>query len=207
MYYTYDKETLQNIKAYNSDIKIILCLRDPADAAISNHSYVKNSLRASDFDDDILREVSKGSYLHTKYCYSAPLELIDSIFNAANVHIVFFNDIKGRPAEVLHSLYNFLGVNASFEASDSGQKVYATAQLGSTKLTKVAKPFVSTLRRVGAHSLVDSMHNTLIRRLPAAKNQQTYDEKTRNELRRLYAEDTARTAALLEEQGLQLPWA
>ncbi len=203
VYYVYEIETLQNIRQYNADAKIIVCIRNPVDAAISNHRYIKNSLRATDFADDIIDEFDNSDYLLNKYSYSRHLNDVYSVFEPDNIHLVDFDEIKTSPTSTLKQVYRFLNVDDSYIPANSQDEVYATGQLRANKLTELAKPVVATLRRVGAHGVIDSTHNRLLRYLPAA-DKTTYSSETRNILQQRFAEDLTKTATLVADQGIDI---
>ncbi len=111
--YLFYPESLPAIKEYNSEAKIIICLRNPVDRAFSHYlnEYYRLKLdlgfkEASDVDDEILR----------RGLYGGQIGRLFEIFPKNQVFICFYEDVFGKPDELLKELYSFLGVDDGFQS-------------------------------------------------------------------------------------------
>jgi hypothetical protein len=87
-----------------------------------------------------------------------------SLFSRDQIHIIFFQDIKNKPKDVVQSLYHFLGVEKDFIPDIINQK-YNSSEVRSSYLfkttnqiyfflkdSKIGKIFLDMLRAIGINS-------------------------------------------------------
>ncbi|MBD3311256.1 MAG: hypothetical protein GF349_02010 [Candidatus Magasanikbacteria bacterium] len=124
--YYRDEKCAKRIKTFFPDVKIILCLRNPVDRALSDYRY--NKKRGAKLGQNLLEEpelnldervVSDGFFYNHLEKFLIP-------FNFNNIHIILHKDIKKHPDKVLRKLYDFLGVNNDFIPSSLHQRVNTT---------------------------------------------------------------------------------
>ena len=92
------------------DVKLIACLRNPADRAYSDYRYnIQEQGRFKiykDFEDTIKNDrkfVERGFY------YKQLKNYFD-LFPRENILVVFYEDLKKDPVKFIHDIYRFLGL-------------------------------------------------------------------------------------------------
>lgn len=112
--------TDKRIRAWNSDTKIIVMLRDPIERAYSEyrHSIVANFQHIS-FWESLCREDERYNqwydpiFFHVRRgLYSRRVEEYIKTFGRGSVRVLFFEDFKGQTAETVGSVFEFLGLEA-----------------------------------------------------------------------------------------------
>ena len=114
----YHKMVIPRIKEKLGDVKIIVCLRNPIERAFSAYNnLVRDSREYLSFSDGLSEEqnriVNNWDWMwHYKNggLYAEALEHYQKEFT--NVKVVFFEDLKSKPHEVLNELFVFLGVKS-----------------------------------------------------------------------------------------------
>lgn len=114
----YHKMVIPRIKEKLGDVKIIVCLRNPIERAFSAYNnLVRDSREYLSFSDGLAEEqnriVNNWDWMwHYKNggLYAEALEHYQKEFT--NVKVVFFEDLKSKPHEVLNELFVFLGVKS-----------------------------------------------------------------------------------------------
>jgi hypothetical protein len=104
-------EALRRISAHRPDVRLICCLRNPYERALSawrffgRNGWSKLSLvaRAADRPD-----------IFTQGYYGTQLSALFSLFPAKHVLIFFFEEIAQHPADVARRLYEFIDVDPAF---------------------------------------------------------------------------------------------
>lgn len=92
------------------DVKLIACLRNPADRAYSDYRYnIQEHGRFEiykDFEDTIKNDrdfVERGFYYKQLKNYF-------NLFPRENILTVFYEDLKSKPVEFIQNIYKFLGL-------------------------------------------------------------------------------------------------
>jgi hypothetical protein len=110
--YSTDPQAAARIKAFNKDVKIFYCLRSPVDRIESHYNFAKYFVGKEDRSiDHAIREeyefVGMSLYFRNLMSY---LEH----FSREQIFLVWFEDIKERPDQLLAQVYDFLGVDPTF---------------------------------------------------------------------------------------------
>lgn len=124
--YIYFAKALARIKKYKSDIKMILCLRNPVDRAFSAYNYLYKSGRETipTFEEAIKKdkERQKGDYeTRSRFTYIdhgfyfKQLQAFQKFFSIKQLQIVLFDDLKAEPLKSVQQTFQFLGVDPDFE--------------------------------------------------------------------------------------------
>lgn len=122
-YLYYSKESILKINGLlDSNLKIIIMLRDPIERAFSNFLHQKRLMHEKlDFNEVIKIEeerIEKGygdfwRYLgHSLYSENC-MDYINA-FGSTNVKIVLFEDFVSQPHETIKSIFEFLEVDGNF---------------------------------------------------------------------------------------------
>jgi hypothetical protein len=111
--YLYSEEAATRIAAYRPDIKLLVCLRPPAEMIYSWYWYGRNavitSLPAS------FEEMMQNQFLRNLGCFARHLRPYLDRFPAKNILVIQFDAIRRDPDRVRRSVYEFLSVDADFK--------------------------------------------------------------------------------------------
>lgn len=111
--YLYSGDAAARIAAYRPDIKLLLCLRPPAEMIYSWYWYGRNAVIASlpeSFD-----RMMENPFLRDMGCFARHLRPYLDRFPAKNILVVQFDAIQRDPDRVRQGVYEFLGVAADFK--------------------------------------------------------------------------------------------
>lgn len=121
----YFEKALKRLSEYRPDGKILLVLRNPVERAISAYNFaVKRNLETKDLkssiDEEYLRLKSKDVQLlsETTYIdhgmYFKQISILKKYFSDDNILILFYEDIKSKPEQVINKVYTFLEIDNQF---------------------------------------------------------------------------------------------
>ena len=141
----------ERIHAFDPNLKLMVCLRNPIDRAFSSYlDRVKNGRFEGTFEDALEEDkilVDRGRYAtHLKH-------YLDT-FGRENIHISHFDDIKNRPDAVVKELFEFLGVEPlSVKELDLRQRMPA-GKPRSKFLTRSVKKMAFAAKKLGLRRLL-----------------------------------------------------
>ena len=118
-YFICDK-TLKNIYNHNPKVKILICLRNPADRMISHFKHWNrlNDIKKININNYIESEMS----VINRSLYNKHITNLLSLFPKENINILFFDNIISNPNEVVSEIFNFLQVSNSFTPKSLNKK-------------------------------------------------------------------------------------
>jgi hypothetical protein len=93
-------------------VRLIVTLRNPADRAYS--SYL-GSLRGGDESRGVEEAMRPGSYYFESSLYHPPLSRYFERFARDRIKVILFDDLVAKPQAVVQDLYEFLGVDPTFD--------------------------------------------------------------------------------------------
>lgn len=124
--YLYSREAVAGILNYNADAKFIVMLRDPIDMVYSWHNqvYFSDMEDVGDFESAwaLQEQRLQGMCIpvrcsEVKMLFYGPvcrlgeqLERLYAQVPAAQIHYLFFDDLKANPGQIYRSVLEFLGV-------------------------------------------------------------------------------------------------
>jgi hypothetical protein len=111
--YLYSEEAATRIAAYRPDIKLLVCLRPPAEMIYSWYWYGRTAVVAS--LPKSFEVMMKNPFLRDLGCFARHLRPYLDRFPAKNILIVQFAAILRDPDRVRQGVYEFLGVAADFK--------------------------------------------------------------------------------------------
>ncbi len=126
--YLYSKVAAQEIVNALGKIKIIICLRNPVERAWSHYRmnlWTGNSnqfdfLKALEADFDHHPKVWGNAHLYVELgLYYEQVKRYIDLFGSDHVKIIFTEDMKQNATQVIKELYEFIGVEASFNPDTS----------------------------------------------------------------------------------------
>lgn len=120
-------EIARRIKNFFPKVKVIVCLRNPIERAVSHYVYDYQRGMTSKKFSDIMRDYKKDEnrYIGDGF-YFNHLSKFLKYFKRENVLILFYDDIKKHPSAVIKSVYGFLGVDQNFTPLSLRQKANQT---------------------------------------------------------------------------------
>jgi hypothetical protein len=205
--YLLSPRALERIHAAFPGVRVLLCLRDPVERAHSQFCYFRFNM-GKEPEADFTRALTgfyRDDYL-TKSLYAGALKGLYALFPRARVHVVLYDDVRGRPEVVLREVFDFLGTDPDYEPRS------ATAQVNAARRASAAPP-AALARLVRWLTYSDALAARAVRRasggrvpslaLPsragARSGADRLDGATRVELyRRYFAADVEETERLLE---------
>ena len=123
--YLYSEEAATRIAAYRPDIKLLLCLRPPADMIYSWYWYGRNAVLVS--LPKSFEKMMQSPFLRDLGCFARHLRPYLDRFPAKNVLVVQFDAIRRDPDRVRRGVYEFLNVAADFKPQLEAKKNPARA--------------------------------------------------------------------------------
>lgn len=121
--YLYHPKAPERIQNYIPDAKLIVILRDPVERAYSNFlHHVREGLETfPDFEQALRAEEKRihenwwwGFYYVKAGFYHDQLQRYIERFDASQMKVYLYEDLKQNPKEMLRSLFEFLGVDPLF---------------------------------------------------------------------------------------------
>jgi Sulfotransferase domain len=132
-------QAVERIVAYNPDLKLIYCVRDPI-ARIESYWMEIRSHGGEDvhYDFNEAVRVNRG-WLVDSSNYWQQLQAFKAHFPEQNIHVVFYEDFKTDPAEVMRSCFQFLGVDHEIELADPSLHIgdFSTKTVPSKTLSRL----------------------------------------------------------------------
>lgn len=195
--YFWDKNVPERIHLYRSDIKLILCLRNPVDRAYSQHQHEVRRGRVSgellDFD---LAIQSNPSYIN-QGLYASHLKNYLKHFKLEQIFICFQEEIGSNPDQVLLRLYEFLNLDTTFKPNAINTKVNVARTYKSKKVDKAYRKIKSFIHKYANDSIVSAIKKMNIHKLIERHNIKEQDpisippmsESTREKLQSLFLEE------------------
>ena len=184
--YYVDPGVANRIKAYNPDMRLIINVRDPYALMQSFHGFgLRRGLEIGKLEDSL--DVPIGKLMGSGYSFRERagklnpgdiVPLVDSVlmsrhiqpffdaFPEESIYLFVFERLKENSDEVLRELYEFLGVDASFEPPVVDQVVNASITPKSKLVARMATNFSFVLRSMGAYGVLSKLHQSrLIKRV------------------------------------------
>lgn len=197
------------IRARYPDVRILIVMRDPVRRAISEYGKMRTGL-------EIPRHTTMDEFVDTQRTviergrYAPFLETYLARFPREHVHVKVFEDMRADPEAYVASLYEFLGVDASFRPEQLGRNPNPSAPIrydGVEKAIRLAQDVVRPLKTGPLAFVHRALLATGLREWIRARNVDTgpleIPDSTRARLAELYRDDVERVARLL---GRDLPW-
>lgn len=205
-------KSIENIKKYLGDPKIIIILRNPTARAYSHYlMYVRDERETLSFEEALAQEEQRKRenwewgwlYKEVGLYYSQVKAYID---NFSDVRVYKFEDLKNNSASLLGDLYSFLEVDTSFiprnlqvqyNVSGIPKRKYIQNFLKKPNtVTSILKPMLNyCLPETTKEFMKNSIHN--IKRRNMIKIEMSLNEK--NFLNEYYKEDVNKLRKLIND--------
>ena len=110
--YLSNQDALRRIKEYRDDMRLVCCLRNPYERAISAWRFLnRNGIETCSLAD----QGASRPEIFSMGNYGSQLEFLFTLFDQEQVLPIIFDDVLAAPREVVKRLYAFLGVDDQFE--------------------------------------------------------------------------------------------
>jgi hypothetical protein len=203
--YLASHQAAERIKLYSSDIKLIVCLRNPVDRAFSHYLHLTFKSENKIVDSGSLRNAIKTqSDIIENGMYGKHLSHYFKLFPANNILVLLYEDIQKDPRDFIQRVYNFIGVdnrftpnflNVRYNTSDARSSVYfkkVNKIYFSLKKNALGRSLVKYLRRTGVNALM--VDSTLSR---IKTNQTNISKSDRDFIYDIYRDDIYQLSGLL----------
>ena len=216
----YFEKALRRIAALDPGAKLILVLRNPVERAISAFNFArKRNMEPLSLEEAIdaeperirkgdLRVLSNNTYLdHGRYFRQ--IQALHRIFPPEQLLVLFYEDLRNKPEEVIAKTYRFIGVDSAFVP-----EFKTLNKTGSVRFSWIRNLIYSqnSLKQFMVRNVVDRWlpydlkYRTKIfflnlvtkRKTDPGENRRT-DPKTLKRMKELLSEDTKQLEALLEK--------
>jgi hypothetical protein len=209
--YIVDADSPRLLHELNPNMKLIVALRNPSDRVASAYTWYLRKGFIPNLDlaeglPGIIDRYRKGQSkpeedLIHRGLYTGMLRRYLQYFPASQIQVLFYDEVKKQPAEVLRRVFSFLGVDGAFVPSNMNTVPKKNSQ---------AKWLIS-LQRLAPNSKVmgkiaDLLHQQLASAKPeAGKEGGKLPEPLRQALAEVYRQEVQQLSALLREQWGTLP--
>lgn len=152
--YLYHPEAPGRIAAMNPEMKLLVCLREPAERAFSDYLHkVKNGRIDMSFEEAIEQEpsiVERGKY--HKY-----LKPYIERFGRDAVHVGVFDELRTDPDLFAKRVFEFLEVEDREVPAHLRKKIMPAGDPRSFTIAQAAKKVSSFMRRIGLRAVVGTV--------------------------------------------------
>ncbi|MFT5991617.1 MAG: hypothetical protein ACI82G_000609 [Bradymonadia bacterium] len=109
--------------------KLIYVLRDPLQRTLSHYRHNLSHGRERRVIEDALTDFPSNNYVVTSRYHEQLLAFLKH-YARHQVHLVDFATMRDDPARVMHDVFDFLGVDATFTHADFGKVHHASSNKG-----------------------------------------------------------------------------
>lgn len=166
--YLSSPEALARIAQYRPDMRIICCVRNPYERALSAwRFFVRNGVA----QPSLSAEGALRPELFSNGYYATQLATLHGLFPSEQLLVMTYDDLAGAPATVARRLYEFVGADPDFVPSSLHRRVNGNAQPRSRLLARMVHDL--HMRSWGASRWVSNATGT-IKRLSALRGLVTW---------------------------------
>ena len=212
--YMYFPDAARNIKAHVPDPRFVAILRNPVDRAFSKYKqFVRDASEPlSSFDlalaaeDERKRENWSPTWFYKdRGFYCRQLRRYYDLFGRDRIFVTLFDDFSADPKQVCRQIFDFLGVEPSFEIDDEEQHNVSGSNLAPRNvamhyLIMRPNPISNAVRQFTPAPLLKHVRRAAL--LFAMKPQHDSERpilraETRESLKRLYRQDIEQLSSLI----------
>lgn len=153
-YFVSESPVPERIHRYLPNIKLIICLRNPVDRAISLYfQFVKFGLLKRSFQEAV-KEPQYYRLLVTDNFYTNHLIRFQRYFSKENTMIFLFEDLTKNMHSTIKSVYSFLGVDDRFHPTSIDKKFNPAQKPRFAILNGLAYFTLIACRHLGLHPVI-----------------------------------------------------
>lgn len=132
--YMCSAEALERIKAYCSDMRLICCLRNPYERALSAwHFFARNGMALPTL---AAQGRCRPEVFYMGH-YASQLKVARSLFPDRQLLIFLFDELRSVPEDVISKLYQFIGVDSKFVPQSLYRTINANCKPRSRLLARI----------------------------------------------------------------------
>lgn len=120
--YFYHSKAAERIHCFYPNVKLLVCLRHPAERAFSNYL---NDIKAGTIRADLTFEqaIQTQDYYLEQGKYKEQLERYFRFFKKEQLKILIYEDIQKAPLNFIQSIYQFIGIDPTFVPPSLHKKI------------------------------------------------------------------------------------
>lgn len=171
--YYLERSTAERIHRDLPEARLICCLRDPLDWAVSAYRFNGDRTRARAglhwaFDTSC---VTFGEYVRQTVTlrqiqYAARLAPFLDLFPRRQILVCFYDDLRDDPVRFVETLYRFVGVNPNFRPPSLHTRINVAHEPRLERLAQAGYRVARALRAVGADNVIGAIkHHPLTERI------------------------------------------
>ena len=202
--YFHDPLAPIRIKNIYPDIKLLLSLREPVDRLISNH---KHEVRVGHFigpDLSVEAGIKNNPTYIEQGMYSDHLQRWLEYFPREQIHVIFCDDMKTNPDQLVHDLYKFLNVDTHVFTSKSNDKSNPSYVNRSALIESIRGKTYRTFRSLGLEPVWNLARKAGLQKLYRNANRISSEnfipamqDETKKELKELFSADRVKLEKIL----------
>lgn len=201
----------ERIKRYFPDVKLIVCLRCPAEKVYSLYWFNKTGGTGSMTIYESFEEaIKKSSSLVNDGFYYSFLKKYFELFPKENILITIYEDIQKDPVKFIQNIYKFLGVKENFVPSSVRKKINV---IGNRKFRfpLLSKAIVKShhflqrysitrkiINRINTYKFLSTLNRLNIQTTDKAIRKPPMNPDTRKYLQEIYQEDIKKLEKLIK---------
>lgn len=159
--YLFSKEAAKRIKTHLPTVKIVICLRNPIERALSQFQYMR---RGGEVGADFHEAAKKFPRIIGNSQYLANLRVYFDIFGADQVEVLIFEDLKTNATTFGKDLLMRLGLNPEIDLPFE-KRVREAGMARNRYLSLSLKAGANFSRKLGFSNLVGRIKNSSISKL------------------------------------------
>jgi Sulfotransferase domain len=191
-------EALARIKAYRPDMRLICCLRNPYERAVSAWRFFA---RNGQDQPTLVAQADLNPDVFEFGYYATQLRVVRSLFPERQILVIFFDEVISAPEKVARRVYEFIGADPKFQPPSLHRRLNASGRPRSRVLARLVHQL--HLYAWGSNRTVANVIGRVKRipRLRRAVRAALYDERPRREnWRDLISEFPSHVVARYEEE-------
>lgn len=123
--YLLELETLVRIREYAPEMRLICCLRNPYERAISSWRFFARNGRG---EPTLAAQAERNPDVFECGLYATQLQNVQSLFRRDRILVFLFEEIASDPRSVARRLYRFIGVNPEFVPTSLHRRINGNGQ-------------------------------------------------------------------------------
>ena len=143
-----DRNVPERIRGYNPEVRLILCLRNPVERAISQHRHEIRRGRVDGERVDFWEAARRNPAYVEQGLYAAHMERWLEHFDLDRFHVIEYDRVRAEPDGVLRDAFAFLDVAPGFEPSTTEERVNVSRVHGNGPIRAALSMGVSGARFV-----------------------------------------------------------
>ncbi|MEM9214568.1 MAG: sulfotransferase [Cyanobacteria bacterium P01_F01_bin.150] len=124
--YLFRPQAIAQIKKYVPEAKLIAILRNPVERAYSDYlMHMREEIQGKPLSEQIACYHQHQSFTILKGFYSQQLRLYWQQFDSRKIKVYLYDDLCADPIRMIQDMYDFIGVDSSFQVDISQRKQVA----------------------------------------------------------------------------------